>query len=385
MLNLNLLKLKILIAPNAFKNSLDAVKAAAAIHIGLKKSSLNVECLLQPIADGGDGMLTVMLNQAGGELRETDVADPLGRNIKATFGLINQGKTAVIEMAEASGIRLLKPEELNPMKASSVGTGQLMKAALDAGVEEIVIGIGGSATVDLGLGMAQALGVKMLDEQGKLIPPGGEGVQRLHTIGMQSVDARLAKVSIIVTCDVTNKLLEAPAVFGPQKGADKKMVKELEHHFERVAKIMEKTLGKAIMNVERTGAAGGLGAALLGFFDAELVDGTDYLLSRTGFHQDLQNADLVITAEGALDRQTQAGKGPFYVATQAKAKGKAVIMLAGSLPKDYRPEDYKVYDVILPIGPRPQSLEEALAHTADNLERTAFQIGNMLGIKKSGP
>jgi glycerate kinase len=159
------------------------------------------------------------------------------------------------------------------------------------------------------------------------------------------------------------------------------MVKVLEAQFERVAKLLEKKLGKDIMKPDSTGAAGGLGAALYGFFDAKLVDGTDYLLSRTGFHKDLAEADLVITAEGALDKQTLAGKGPFYVASQAKAQQIPVIMLAGSLPKDYQPKDYEVYDAIFPIGPRPQSLDEALAHTAENLERTAHQIGNMLSLK----
>lgn len=373
--------LKILIAPNAFKNSLDAVQSAEAICRGFQHSKLSAECILQPIADGGDGMLTVMLSQEGGEIQRAKVKDPLGREVEANFGLINDGKTAVIEMAEASGIRLMQSKELNPMKASSFGTGQLIKAALDARVEEIVIGLGGSATVDLGLGMAQALGVKMFDEKGKPIPAGGEGVQALQSIDMEEVDPRLQQVRIIVTCDVTNKLLEAPSVFGPQKGADEAMVKTLEQHFKRVAELVEKELGKDIMEPERTGAAGGLGAALLGFFNAELVDGTDYLLSRTGFHKALKAADLVITAEGALDKQTQAGKGPFYVASQAKSQHKPVIMLAGSLPKDFRPEDYEVYDVILPIGARPQSLEEALTFTEENLERTAYQIGKMLALK----
>ncbi|MDF9796140.1 glycerate kinase [Catalinimonas alkaloidigena] len=373
--------MKVLIAPNAFKNSLDAVKSAEAIAKGLNNSKLEVECLQQPIADGGDGMLTVMLSQEGGEIRQAEVDDPLGRKVVASFGLIHDGKTAVIEMAEASGIRLLKQEELNPMKTSSVGTGQLMKAALDAGVKEIVIGLGGSATVDLGLGMAQALGVKMYDASGNSIPEGGAGVQALHEVDLKGVDSRLAGVKIVVTCDVTNKLLEAPSVFGPQKGADESMVKTLEEQFERVAYLLEKQIGRNFMFAESTGAAGGLGAALYGFFDAELVDGTNYLLSRTGFHQDLKNADLVITAEGALDKQTQAGKGPYYVASQAKTYKKPVIMLAGSLPKNYRSKDYEVYDAVFPIGPRPQLLDEALAHTAENLERTACQLGNLLALK----
>ena len=373
--------MKILIAPNAFKNSLDAVAAAQAICRGLQQSRLACECLQQPIADGGDGMLTVMLSQEGGERCRVRVDDPLGRPVEAEYGLLKGGKTAVIEMAEASGIRLLKTEELNPMKASSYGTGQLISAALDAGAEEIVIGIGGSATVDLGLGMAQALGVRLIDEEGRSVSGGGEGLQQLQAIDMKGLDERIKSTRIIITCDVTNVLMEAPSVFGPQKGADENMVRQLESEFARVGKMIELSLGKNIVETRHGGAAGGLGAALHAFLNAELVNGTDYLLSRTGFHQALSEADVVITAEGALDVQTQAGKGPFYVANAARKQRKPVFMLAGSIPEDYSQDKYSVYDVVLPIGARPASLKEAIMDTDANLERTALQIGNMLSLK----
>jgi glycerate kinase len=326
-------------------------------------------------------MLTVMLSQEGGEKRKAKVYGPLGNPVEAEYGLLKGGKTAVIEMAEASGIRLLKPDQLNPLKTSTYGTGQLIKAALDAGVEEIVIGIGGSATVDLGLGMVQALGVKLLDEEGQEISRGGEGLSQLQQIDMRDLDERIQHTRIIITCDVTNTLLEAPSVFGPQKGADEVMVKHLEQQFVRVGKLMEESLGKEVIGVKHGGAAGGLGAALYAFLGAELVNGTDYLLSRTGFHDALSAAEVVITAEGALDLQTQSGKGPFYVAQAARGQGKPVFMLAGSLPKDYDPEKYDVYDVVLSIGPRPEALEDAMRNTAKNLERTALQIGNMLALK----
>ncbi|MFP4090271.1 MAG: glycerate kinase [Cyclobacteriaceae bacterium] len=374
--------MNILIAPNAFKNSLDAVKAAEAICRGLEESPLACKCLLQPIADGGDGMLTVMLSQQGGEVRETKVDDPLGRKVKAKFGLISNGKTAVIEMAEASGIRLMSQDELNPMKASSFGTGQLMKAALDAGAEELVIGLGGSATVDLGLGMAQALGVKLLDEHGKDVGRGGESLQKIRQIDMSQVDERLQNIRIIVTCDVTNTLLEAPSVFGPQKGADEEMVSHLEKQFSRLDGLVESQLGKSLKEMRHGGAAGGLGVALAGFFDAQLVEGTAYLLARTGFKDELKKADLLITAEGALDRQTLSGKGPHYVAEEARKNNLPVIMLAGSIPDDFKAKDYSMYDVVLPIGPRPQPLEQAMQYTADNLQRTARQIGAMLHIRQ---
>lgn len=326
-------------------------------------------------------MLTVMLSQEGGERRRVRVDDPLGRPVKAEYGLLKGGKTAVIEMAEASGIRLLKTEELNPMKASSYGTGQLISAALDAGAEEIVIGIGGSATVDLGLGMAQALGVRLIDKEGKSVSRGGEGLQQLQAIDMRGLDERIKSTRIIITCDVTNVLLEAPSVFGPQKGADENMVRQLESEFARVGAVMESSLKKSVVDISHGGAAGGLGAALHAFMNAELVNGTDYLLSRTGFHQVLSEADVVITAEGALDVQTQAGKGPFYVANAARKQRKPVFMLAGSIPEDYSQDKYSVYDVVLPIGSRPASLKEAIMDTDANLERTALQIGNMLSLK----
>ena len=373
--------MKILIAPNAFKNSLDAVAAAQAICRGLQQSRLTCECLQQPIADGGDGMLTVMLSQEGGERRMVRVDDPLGRPVEAEYGLLKSGKTAVIEMTEASGIRLLKTDELNPMKASSYGTGQLISAALDAGVKEIIIGVGGSATVDLGLGMAQALGVLLMDEEGRSISRGGEGLQQLQTIDMSGLDERIKNTRIIITCDVTNVLLEAPSVFGPQKGADEKMVRQLESGFAKAGAIMESSLEKSIIDMKHGGAAGGLGAALHAFLDAELVNGTDYLLSRTGFHQALSDADIIITAEGALDVQTQAGKGPFYVANAARQLKKPVFVLAGSIPEDYSLDKYSVYDVVLPIGARPEPLKEAILNTDTNLERTALQIGNVLSLK----
>lgn len=378
--------LKILIAPNAFKNSLDAVTAATSIAKGLQRSQLDCHCLLQPIADGGDGMLTVMLSQEGATEHKAVVDGPLGRRVEAAYGLLEGGKTAVIEMAEASGIRLLSPEELNPMKTSTYGTGQLIRAALDAGAQEIVIGIGGSATVDLGLGMTQALGIQLINSQGKPVIRGGAGVEQLSAIDMSSLDQRIRDTRIFVTCDVTNTLSKAPSVFGPQKGASKAMVQRLENAFEKAGKLIEKSLGKKVMHVRHGGAAGGLGAALFAFLGAELLDGTDYLLSRTGFHQALLEAELVITAEGALDMQTQSGKGPFYVARAAREQQKPVVMLAGSLPKDYDPDTYQVYDVVLPIGPRPEPLEEALKNTSANLERTALQVGNMLALstKKMG-
>lgn len=371
--------MKILIAPNAFKNSLNAQQAAEAIEEGLNNSLLKPECLLQPIADGGDGMLDVLLNQMQGNKLHAKVEDPLGRSIEAAYGLVHDGKTGVIEMAEASGLRLLNKDELNPMQTSTYGTGQLINHALDQGVEQIILGVGGSATVDGGLGMAMALGVKFTDSSGSHISKGAEGLKQLHSIDLSSVDERLQKVKIVVTCDVTTTLLKAAKVYGPQKGATSEMVNQITSWFEQYSRLVKSTTGKDIAQLESGGAAGGIAATLYALFNAELVNGTEYLLSQTGFDEDLFQADLLITAEGALDAQTQSGKGPFYVANQAKKLGKLVIMLAGSLPQPFEQEEYSVYDAVFSIGARPESLEEAIQHTRQNLTRTAHQIGNLLG------
>ncbi len=372
----------ILIAPNAFKDSLNAVQAAQAIQRGLERSYLHSTCTLQPIADGGDGMLEVMLSQANSQKKYAIVEDPLGRLVKAAYGIIHEGKTAVIEMAEASGLRLLSTNERDPRKTSTFGTGQLITEVLNQGVDEIVIGVGGSATVDGGLGIIQALGGKLTDKNGDEILRGADGLAVLHSIDVSGLDSRLKHCQITVPCDVTNTLVGAAEVFGPQKGASPEQVVEIEQHFLHYNDLVNKHLGKDIAHLPRGGAAGGVAAALYAFLDANLVNGTEFLLAKTGFQNALEQADLLITTEGALDQQTQGGKGPFYVAQRAKAQQKPVIILVGSVPKDYSPQDYPDYDAIFPIGPRPQSLKEALAHTAENLERTAYQIGNLLAIKK---
>ncbi|WKN44611.1 glycerate kinase family protein [Tunicatimonas pelagia] len=374
--------MQILIAPNAFKDSLDAVQAAQAIQRGLERSHLQPMCTLQPIADGGDGMLEVMLSQANGAKKYATVEDPLGRPVKAAYGLIQSGKTAVIEMAEASGLRLLSADERDPCKTSTFGTGQLIQEALNQGVREIVLGVGGSATVDGGLGIVQALGAKLTDDSGNEVPRGSDGLAVLGSIDVSGLDDRLKHCRITVPCDVTNTLVGAAEVFGPQKGASPELVVEIEQYFLRYSDLVKKHLRKDIAHLPRGGAAGGVAAALYAFFDADLVNGTAFLLAKTGFQAALDQADLLITTEGALDQQTQGGKGPFYVAQRAQTQHKPVIILVGSVPKDYAPQNYPDYDAIFPIGPRPQLLEKALKHTAENLERTAYQIGNLLAIKK---
>ncbi|MBK1441845.1 glycerate kinase [Parapedobacter sp. ISTM3] len=371
----------ILIAPNAFKHALDAPKAAACIRSGLLASRLSCTCECFPIGDGGNGTCRLIIDKLHGEVVKTRVADPLGRPVEASYGLIHDRQTAVIEMADSSGLHLLKPEELAPLRASSYGTGQLMTAALAKGVKKIILGMGGSATVDGGSGILSALGVRFLDRQGKEITALPSGLAHLHAIDASGLDKRLASCTIDILCDVANPLLGrdgAAHVFGPQKGASPADVAQLEEILAHYAQVVLDQSGRDITSITSGGVAGGASAGLFGLLDARLVNGIDYFLQLTDFLKSLEESDLVITGEGSLDGQTLYGKGPYGVALQAKEMKKPVIGLAGKVPMDRLTglEDY--FDLILAIGNGPMPLENALQATAENLERVALQIGNLL-------
>lgn len=374
--------MNILIAPNAFKHSLDALAAARAIAQGLEQSKLTCTCQLFPVGDGGDGTGSLIVQQLNGELVSAKVHDALGREITAQFGLIDNGKTAVIEMADAAGIRLLKKEELNPLIANTIGTGEMIKQALDKGARKIVIGMGGSATVDGGIGILIALGTRFLDNDNKTITLPGK-LSCLKTIDLSGLDKRIADCEITVLCDVDNLLLGkkgAAAVFGPQKGASPQDVGILDAALKRLAEVTLQQTGVDISAVKHSGTAGGAAAGLYGLLQAKLVSGGTYFLEVTGFDQALQNAQMVITGEGSIDEQTLQGKAPFAVANAAKQKHLPVIGLAGKVPLAYYGglDDY--FDMLLPIGDEPTDLHTALSHTHDNLIRTAKQIGNLLAV-----
>ncbi|HWK99512.1 MAG TPA: glycerate kinase, partial [Parapedobacter sp.] len=310
----------VLIAPNAFKHAIDATAAARAIERGLLMSRLSCTCECFPIGDGGNGTCKLIIDRLRGESVQVQVADPLGRPITAAFGVV-EGQTAVIEMADASGLHLLAPEELNPLHAQSYGTGQLINAALDSGVRKIVVGMGGSATVDGGSGMLRALGVRFLDGEGKEIKDLPVGLETLHTIDLSGLDKRLQQVEVTVLCDVDNPLLgEAGAayVFGPQKGASAEQVVQLDSLLSRFASVIRTTTGEDISARPSGGVAGGASAGLLGLLGATLVNGIDYFLNMTQFDDALSRSQLVITGEGSIDSQTLQGKGPYGVASRAK-------------------------------------------------------------------
>ncbi|MEN0053225.1 MAG: glycerate kinase [Mucilaginibacter sp.] len=375
----------ILIAPNAFKNSLTAQAAAEAIEKGLQLSPL--ECTTQcfPIADGGDGTASLIIQQLQGTPVHTEVHDPLGRLITASFGLIENGRIAVIEMADASGLRLLKQDELNPLRATSFGTGELIKVALDKGVNQILIAMGGSATVDGGTGILKALGARFLDEKGLELENLPESLIDLDEVDISQMDKRLTNCEVIVLCDVDNKLLGekgAAAIFGPQKGADADAVKKLDAALARWTDITMKSTGKDMAAVKYGGAAGGASSGVYAYLNAQLVNGIDHFLTLTGFDEALAKSDLVITGEGSIDEQTLQGKGPFGVAYRAKQKSLPVIAVAGKVPlqEDQRLSEY--FDVLLAIGNEPADMTSAIKNTEQNLIRTTREIAKLIRLGK---
>ena len=373
----------ILIAPNAFKNSLTAQAAAKALQRGLLESKLHCTTECFPIADGGDGTGDLILQKCNGTLVNVTVNDPLGRPINASYGLIDNGSTAVIEMANASGLRLLKPDELNPMQASSYGTGQMMLNALDKGVDKIILAMGGSATVDGGCGILNALGVQFLDVDGNALQPNPASLMHLATIDTSKLDVRILNTEIVVICDVDNRLLGdkgAATVFGPQKGASPDEVKQLELILSRFNEITLELFGKNMGELKYGGAAGGSTAGIHAFLNAQLVNGIDYFLKLTNFDESLQKADVVITGEGSIDEQTLQGKGPFGVAYLAKQRNIPVIGVAGKVPLHESVGLKEYFNVLLAIGNEPADLVTAMNNTTENLVRVGGEIGGFLAI-----
>lgn len=376
--------MQIIIAPNAFKGSLSASQAADCIAEGLRQSKLSCRLTIFPIADGGDGTATLIADKMNSELIRKTVHDPLDRKVEVAFGWVNEAKTAIIEMSEASGLRLLKQDELNPVKANTKGTGELIKAALELGAKEIILGVGGSATVDGASGLLSVLGVRFLDKHKMEIRNLPEGLISLKSVDTSDLDPRLKACKIIVLCDVKNTLLGekgAAAVFGPQKGADKKQVVLLEKGLKQLNNIVKQDLEVEMSAIVYGGAAGGVAAGLSAFLQAKLVSGIDYFLNIMDYEKVLKEADLVITAEGGLDEQTLEGKGPAGVAKKAKENNIKVVVLAGNIPVEPGKKMHQYFDAIFPIGHGVVPLDEAIRNTASDLKRTACELGNVLAFK----
>ncbi|MBN8620358.1 MAG: glycerate kinase [Anaerolineae bacterium] len=373
----------IIIAPGAFKHSLSAREAAEAMARGLERSGLEGERVILPIADGGNGTLDAFLAN-GGERIETTVRDPLNRPTRAALGLLPDGETAVVEMALASGLELLRADELDALGASTYGTGQLLQTALERGARRIVVGMGGSATVDGGAGALQALGVRLLDAQGVDIPPGGGGLSRVTQVDSSRLDARWREVDVIIASDVTNPTIGetgAAAVFGPQKGASAEDVVILEHNLTHFFGVVREQVGVDVLAVEGGGAAGALSAGLMAFLGGRIESGVDLLLDFNGFDAHLKNAGLVLTGEGQMDAQTVYGKGPIGVARRAREQGVATVALVGGLNTDDAVLHEAGIAAVLPVIPKPMTLEAALEQAAALVEGAALRLGYLLQIQ----
>ncbi|WP_108652336.1 glycerate kinase [Dongshaea marina] len=376
--------MKIVIAPDSYKESLSAMGVCDAIEKGFRQVLPEVSYLKLPMADGGEGTVQSMIDATSGQLIKAWVRDPLGQPVEGFFGVLGDGETAVIEMAAASGLHLVEPRQRNPLQTSSFGTGELILRALDHGVQKIILGIGGSATNDGGAGMLQALGAELLTKEGQRIAPGGAGLAELDRIKLQGLDPRLSEVSLQIACDVDNPLCGpkgASAVFGPQKGATPEMVEQLDRHLAHYASCIQECTGNQVLHCAGAGAAGGMGAALLGCLAAELRPGIEIVMDALKFRDALMDADLVITGEGRIDSQSVHGKTPVGIARVAREQGKPVIGIAGCLSPDCGVVHQHGLDAVFSVVNSACSLPEALELAAQNIELTARNIAATLMIR----
>ncbi|MBY0029056.1 glycerate kinase [Priestia aryabhattai] len=378
--------MKIVIAPDSFKESLTALHVCEAVEKGIKTHFPNAEISKVPMADGGEGTVQSLVDATNGEVIQARVTGPLGKEVEAFYGILGDGKTAVIEMAAASGLHHVPVDKRNPLITTTRGTGELILKALDHKVKHIIIGIGGSATNDGGTGMAKALGAKLLDAKGAEIKEGGGSLDQLASIDLTNLDSRLAEVKVEVACDVDNPLTGetgASAVFGPQKGATPDMVKQLDRNLAHYAAIVGKEMGIHIQSVPGAGAAGGLGGGLLAFLSAELKPGVDIVIEATQLESYIKDADLVITGEGRIDGQTIYGKTPIGVAKTAKKHSVPVVAIAGSIGVGSEAVYEHGISALFSVVPGAVTLPEALEKADENIERTAKNVASVirLGIK----
>jgi glycerate kinase len=379
----------VLVAPDSFGGALDSVGVADAIGAGWSRARPGDEVTRIPMADGGEGTLAAVSAALGdaAERRTTQTTDPLGRPISADWLLLDEGRGAFIEMAAASGLARLTPEERTPESARSAstrGTGDLIRAALDAGVERITIGLGGSATTDGGSGMLAALGARFLGADGDELPPGGAALARLERIDASGLDPRLRDATLVVASDVTNPLCGdrgAAATYGPQKGADPAAVAELDAALARYGRAIEDATGRLVADLPGAGAAGGTTAGLLGFTAAVVRPGVEVVAELVGIAAALEAADLVITGEGRADEQTLAGKAAIGVATLARSRRTPVILLCGGLgPGAAALDAATALTVVQPVVDGPIDLETAMAETPRLLEAAAGRLARTIGI-----
>jgi glycerate 2-kinase len=373
--------MKIVIAPDSWKESLTALEVATAIEDGFRQIFPDAEMVKIPMADGGEGTVEAMVAATQGRIVNLRVTGPLGEPVDAFYGLSGDEQQAFIEMAAASGLESVPPARRDPRITTSWGTGELIRHALDAGVRHIIIGLGGSATNDGGAGMVQALGAQLLDKQGEPLGFGGDALSQLARIDISQLDKRLAECRIEAACDVTNPLTGeegATAIFGPQKGATPEMIKQLDNALTHYGQIIERDLDKSVMTLKGGGAAGGMGVALYAFCGADLRQGIEIVTEALALDAAVRDADLVITGEGRIDSQSIHGKVPIGVARVAKRYAIPVIGIAGSLTADVEVVYDHGLDAIFSVIPRICTLDEALENAAENLRMNARNIAAVI-------
>jgi len=375
--------LVIVLAPDSFKESMTAKEVCEAMERGIKKANSSIRCVHVPMADGGEGTMQSLVDATNGKVYSLKVVGPLGNVVEAQYGILGQGEVGILEMASASGIQLVPTDQRNPLLTTTYGTGQLIKACLNHGVKKLLIGIGGSATNDGGAGVIQALGGKLLDEQGNELGFGGGELGKLSSINLKNFDPRLKEVMIEVACDVNNPLCGekgASNVFGPQKGATQEMIGILDDNLKHYADIIKKQLGKDVTDKPGAGAAGGLGAGLLAFLNGTLKKGIEMVIEYAGLEEKVKDADVVWTGEGSIDFQTQYGKTPLGVAVVAKKHNKPVIALAGRVGEGIDILYESGIDAIFGIMKGVTSMKEALVKGPENIEKTAENIIRLMNL-----
>lgn len=376
--------MKIAIAPDSFKESMTAKEVCESVERGILSIFPNWEIIKIPMADGGEGTLESLVDATDGKIYSENTLNPLGEEIISRYGILNEKKTAVIEMASSSGLELIPIEKRNPYITTTYGTGQLILKALDHNIEKIILGIGGSATNDGGSGMLQALGARLLNEKGEEIGFGGFELSKLDRIDFSTLDKRLKNIEILVACDVTNPLTGkngATYVFGQQKGGTKEMLEVLDNNLCHYSKIVKRDLNIEIDNIPGAGAAGGLGGGLLAL-GGILRKGIEIVMEITDFEDKIKNSDLIITGEGGMNSQTICGKTPFGVAKIAKKYKIPVIGIAGDLGEGYEILYKNGFDAIFSIMPGVRTLEEALKSGKINVENTIRNIFSILKLQK---
>ena len=378
--------MKVVVAIDSLKGSLSSLEAGEAIKSGVLKAMPEAEVCVRPLADGGEGTVEALALGMGGELKTVEVTGPLGEKVNCLYGILEESKTAILEMSGAAGITLVADEMRNPLHTTTYGVGEVIKDAIANGCRHFVVGIGGSATNDGGIGMLQALGYGMLDKDGNQVPFGAKGIKEIVTITDNQVIPELKECSFRIACDVTNPLCGergCSAVYGPQKGATPEMVKDMDAWLSDYAKLVAEKCEKADAEYPGTGAAGGMGFAFLAYTNAVLESGIKIILEETKLEDYVKDADIVITGEGRLDGQTAFGKAPIGVAKIAKKFDKTVLAFAGAVTKDAVVCNEHGIDAFFPILRRIQTLQEAMTPeiARDNMVSTVEQVFRLINVR----